>query len=237
MENSKTLWIFGDSYSAPWDKLSGTHKEYVDKHNPKYHFANILQKELGCDALNNLAVSGWDNYSIMESVGTVISKIKPQDYVIIGWSETVRYRNTYMRPGKWTTISVNFDYNWFYKNPLGFDMKHWEQESVARDCALTSKEIDSWVALLHHAIPNNLLNWTLFKWPKKYSNGIVIPINVNRPTCPLPLIKDNTDIEDYHITDEAHLNLGNWMVDILENNLSCFKDNFNELYTIKKTII
>ena len=86
MGNSKTLWVFGDSFSTPWEKTSGTHKEYVDKYNPKYHFADILHKELGCTDLNNLAIAGWDNYSIMESIGKEVSKIQPQDYVIICWS-------------------------------------------------------------------------------------------------------------------------------------------------------
>ena len=212
MENSKTLWIFGDSFSTPWEKTSGTHKEYVEKYNPKYHFADILHKELECTDVNNLAIAGWDNYSIMESIGNVVSQIQPQDYVIIGWSETIRYRNTIMNPGQWTTVSVKYE-----SPPLdeSFDRTHWHQESVSRDCSLTSMEVDSWIAILHHAIPNNLLNWT--PSPKKYWSGDTIPINVNRPPFKLDYITEKTDIEDWHITDRAHFHLGNWMVNVLEN--------------------
>lgn len=212
MENSKTLWIFGDSFSTPWEKTHGSHKEYVDRYNPKYHFADILHKELGCTTVNNLAIAGWDNYSIMESIGNVVSKIQPQDYVIIGWSETIRYRNTIMNPGRWTTVSVNFESP---PNEVEIDMHHYHAECVARDCSLTSHEVDSWIAVLHHAIPNNLLNWT--PTPKKYWSGNTIPINVNRPPFKLDYIRDKTDIEDWHITDRAHFHLGNWMVNILEN--------------------
>ena len=42
-----------------------------------------------------MQIGGFCNYSIMETIGNHINKIKNDDYVCIGWSDISRYRIIY----------------------------------------------------------------------------------------------------------------------------------------------
>ena len=106
MEHYKRLWVFGDSFSTPWSQTKGEHKRYWVQKNP-IHFEQILLQELSVEASTNLAVSGYSNSDIIETIGKNIKDIDESDYVLIGWSDITRYRTTVLNKNQWTTVSIN----------------------------------------------------------------------------------------------------------------------------------
>ena len=88
------IWIFGDSYSAPFDnfEMGPWSKEYIKwkGYVPKTfgdNLADILNTEV-----RNFALGGSDNYTIFESVIKNAPEFKKDDIIIIGWSSIVRFR-------------------------------------------------------------------------------------------------------------------------------------------------
>ncbi len=90
----KTLWIFGDSFSTPYDDktLSGWSERYIQwkGYVPKY-FGDIIGEELGLE-VRGFGSGGIDNDTIFERILKQAPKIKKGDYVIIGWSSLQRFR-------------------------------------------------------------------------------------------------------------------------------------------------
>jgi hypothetical protein len=88
------IWIFGDSYSAPFDSIGvgPWAEEYIKwkGYVPKTfgdNLADILNTEV-----RNFGVGGCDNYTIFESVIKNAPEFKKDDIIIIGWSSIIRFR-------------------------------------------------------------------------------------------------------------------------------------------------
>lgn len=196
----KKLWIFGDSFSCDWSNtVTPGHTEYAKKYNPE-HFKTVISSELNLEVVN-MAVSGYCNQSILESVGSSINSIGKDDYVVIGWSEITRWRNTSILGGNWTIVGVNFTTPWKKNiNPL------YRYESVNRDCKPVAKEFNSWVNILKKALPINTFHWTPFQAQKTIWN-----LDVEEPPFGLQRIKEKTGILDRHMTSESHIDVGKWI--------------------------
>lgn len=207
--NSRTLWVFGDSWSVPWEKaLADGHREYVDKYKPQYIFADFLKDELKINKIENRAHCGLDNYSILESIGHNISKFNSNDFVIVGWSEITRWRSVnkyiFKKPnqGKWQRLSL-----------LHTEPKLVLQETVSRDSELVCKELNSWIKILNTALPEQNLQWTPFLDQVRKWN-----LNIMYPNFKLPRIANEPGIthRDYHTTEEGHRLLSEWMLKLLK---------------------
>ena len=88
------IWIFGDSYSAPFDnfEMGPWSKEYIKwkGYVPKTYGDNIADK-LNTE-VRNFALGGSDNDTIFESIIKNAPEFKKDDIIIVGWSSIVRFR-------------------------------------------------------------------------------------------------------------------------------------------------
>jgi hypothetical protein len=88
------VWIFGDSYSSPFDnfEMGPWSKEYINwkGYVPKTFGDNIADK-LNTE-VRNLALGGSDNDTIFELIIKNAPEFKKDDIVIVGWSDIVRFR-------------------------------------------------------------------------------------------------------------------------------------------------
>jgi hypothetical protein len=88
------IWIFGDSYSAPFDSIGvGLWAEEYIKwkgYVPKT-FGDNLANKLNTE-VRNFALGGSDNYTIFESIIKNAPEFKKDDIIIVGWSSIVRFR-------------------------------------------------------------------------------------------------------------------------------------------------
>lgn len=155
---ANTLWSFGDSYTEgyglPWAR------DYIKwKGYKPLNFSDLLAKDLNLFP-KNLAKGGSDNYTIFESICENIDDIKKDDFVIIGWSNPVRFRLA-TNNNTWSTLLPGNDHNISI-----FD--HLSKESineilVNRGSYKFAHEIDSWIKIINKALPeNDVINWTPF---------------------------------------------------------------------------
>jgi len=88
------VWIFGDSFSAPFDnsEMGPWSKEYIKwkGYVPKTFGDNIADK-LNTE-VRNFALGGSDNDTIFELIIKNAPEFKKDDIVIVGWSDIVRFR-------------------------------------------------------------------------------------------------------------------------------------------------
>jgi len=210
MENK--LWIFGDSFSESY-KIYGHWKlEYLDwkGYIPKI-FSEILAVDLNLTEIN-LASSGSDNYTILQKVCDNVNRINPEDVIIIGWSETTRFRLAtssgqwkYMRP-----MELKFpDYE---KYILGLDdiSKNTLIEIFCnRGDELYKNEVRSWVQLLNHTFTKNtIIHWSPFKDVLIYNN-LTNYTRIEKET--------NGEIRNFHYSETGHIELAEEMKKLLIN--------------------
>jgi len=107
----RTLWIFGDSFSESWEGVlqrreSHGQWQYTDWLGRKPHHFSETIKEIVNNTVDNpqnqqtekithirnYGLGGFDNYSILETIGHHIPEIKKNDMVMIGWSAMTRWR-------------------------------------------------------------------------------------------------------------------------------------------------
>ena len=206
MERYKRLWVFGDSFSTPWSQTKGEHKRYWVQKNP-IHFEQILLQELSVEASTNLAVSGYSNSDIIETIGKNIKDIDESDYVLIGWSDITRYRTTVLNKNQWTTVSINNIRPHTPNSP-----KYFHEECFSRDHQIVVEELESWICILNRALPKNTLHWTPFQ-----DQVVHHKMDLFTPNFKLKRIFEEGEVNDKHITEEAHKDVANWMIDIFNN--------------------
>lgn len=218
------IWIFGDSYSCEWEDVVGKrHKQYVKDYKPTIHFSNIMKEELNCDNMFNGSKSGNCNYSILQSVCDCIDRIQKDDIVIIGWSEITRWRSVSF--GKqWRVVGVNFNHT----------SEEFRKESVNRNDKRIVSELNSWIKLLDFALPNQIVHWTPFQSLTTDSRTYKVQhknhpeLNILAPPFHMKRISEETEIPDWHITEEGHIDIAKWLISVVNKT--------NEYEKVKTTI-
>lgn len=207
------LHIFGDSYSVDWKQV----KEKVPWTNQaKYyrwlgktpeHFSNLIKDEFKLNKIHNYAIGGFDNYSILETIGKFIHKIKKDDYVCIGWSDISRYRIIYNDKKQWVRLlSGNHTIPAKYKEVVP---KEFLYQCVDRDCDLTLKEIGLWQNILKKSLPKNTIYWSPFRIESE---------SYATPNFNFSKISDECDIDDAHMGSNGMLEVGEWLVELFKDN-------------------
>ena len=87
----KQLWVFGDSFSVPFERVKNEHP-YVPykKYCPKI-FSNIISENLNLE-LTDRSRGGSSNYDIFHTYIKEIDNIKDGDILIFGWTQIIRFR-------------------------------------------------------------------------------------------------------------------------------------------------
>lgn len=143
------LWIFGDSFSAPFSNNHsiGWSDKYVKwkGYEPKV-FGDIIASNLNLK-LENHATGGADNYTIFESIAKQSNNILNTDVMIIGWTSLIRYRIIDSN-GAWKTIL-----------PMAGDL--YSELMIHRDDSINPlKEIKHWMSLLTKLYDKRILYWS-----------------------------------------------------------------------------
>jgi hypothetical protein len=191
-----TLWTFGDSYTEgfglPWSK------KYIDwkGYKPK-SFGELLSRELQL-VLKNLGKGGSDNHTIFESICKNIDQIRDDDMVIIGWSNSLRFRlatnsDTWanLLPGDDPDLSL-FD---------NISKQTIEEIHLNRASYKFAHEIDSWIKIINKALlKTDVIHWT--------------PFGGSIPTCEFircSIISEESEgvVQNGHYGEDGHKELFN----------------------------
>jgi hypothetical protein len=221
----KTLWVFGDSYSTPYeDRTIGDWvipyiewKGYVPK-----TFGDVLSKQLDI-TVKHLAKGGLDNDTIFEIIIKSAPLIQKEDIVIIGWSSIHRFRLGNSGKG-FTTIIPNFNVH----HTLSFISKNTIEE------ILVNRSLLGYENELYDRI--KFLNWLfdqmiLIQWTPFWHKGIKI-----WGTNSFSTITDETNnlIVDGHYSELGHRQLTNKFLEMINDDE--LRRNINSICNIDKLI-
>jgi hypothetical protein len=218
MENR--LWIFGDSFSTPYDGNGIGQwtlpyiqwKGYVPK-----TFGDLLGEELGLEVMH-FAKGGNDNDSIFESVYQNAPQIKKGDVVIIGWSSTIRFRLSSIN-NKFITIIPQFKIN----ESLSFISKSTiEEVLVNRSLPAYYNELYNRVHFLNWVFRDiKIIQWTPFWDTNKKLYGSYDILNITKET--------NNEVVDGHYSEKGHVQLKDKFLEFLNDD--GLRERINSLCT------
>lgn len=206
---SNKIWIFGDSYSTPFDTatLGIFAQQYIQwkGYTPKT-FGDILGERLGLEVYH-LAKGGADNDTIFESVYQSAPLINKGDIVIIGWSFIGRFRLA-NKNKKFISIIPNFKIN----ESLGFISQNTIEEIIV------NRSLPMWVTELYNRA--GFLNWLfrdmkIIQWTPfldSTNSKLFSPLNIDRI-----LIETNKEIEDGHYSERGHIQLSEIFLELIND--------------------
>ena len=207
------LWIFGDSYSAPYPKISKNGKEYIEwkGYEPKV-YGDVLGEKLGMEVINT-ALGGLDNYSIFEFFCNNVDKINPGDVVVIGWSDTTRFRLVKDIEIKWQSIIINAKHTNPHFNHISKDSIN--EIGVNRMSMLYWIEVMSWSKLIQFTLNTNKIDVLFFTpFTKGYS---IVPTDWHIKKLERIVDETNGNVDDWHHSEKGNHILGIELYDRLIN--------------------
>ena len=201
------LWIFGDSFSAPFSnpEVSGFGNPYINyKGYVPSIFSDIISRDLKMTHMN-FAYGGSDNYTIFSTICDKQGHISNDDLIIVGWSAHNRYR--VIDDGlKWSIIHLNH---------LNGDINVNKQSLLRDESTDTLKEIELWSNLLSRTFKNQIIFWNPFNM---HVPGVINP----KEHIEILDIKDETNgaVIDTHYSETTHFELANLLMSHLPDNVS-----------------
>jgi hypothetical protein len=207
----RTLWTFGDSFTESYSDNSAMWLDrYIDwkGYIPKV-YGEVISEKLELELIN-MGRGGADNYSIFQRICDAANKIKPNDIVIIGWSNAVRFRVA-SDVGKWYAIVTNYR-----ENNVPHDLSNVSDTTlneiiVNRASVLFLDEICSWIKLLDYTFSNN----TIIHWSPFHSN--ISKYNIDCRKCETIDTETNGEIVDGHYSEAGHVILSEFLIQIINN--------------------
>lgn len=200
------LWIFGDSHSEPFSKVENMwwKRDYINwkGYTPKY-YGDFIFDDLNLLVENN-AIGGSDNHTIFESVIPFFKKIGSSDIIIIGWSNTMRFRiinkmghfNTIRPSSIDKVISINK-----VQPYLDFSEESLKEMILNRDSLNYITETNNFIETFNFIFrKNKIIHWSPFmQHDQGLSTTVLTPNN-------LVTIKDETNmtILDSHFSEDSH---------------------------------
>jgi hypothetical protein len=85
------LWVFGDSFSVPFHKMGNDCQYLTYQENVPKIYSEIISDKLNYN-LKDMSVGGCSNYTIFHTFIKVIDLIGPDDILIFGWTQVIRFR-------------------------------------------------------------------------------------------------------------------------------------------------
>lgn len=207
------LWIFGDSFSAPFSnpEVGGFGIPYMQyKGYEPNIFADTLSERLNLNHINK-AYGGCDNYTIFESICNNVNDIGDEDIIIVGWSSKNRFRLLDDSKDEWMIILPGISTN---QSLLKFNTDFFKIQNVVRDeSELITKELASWMSLLKKMFGERILFWSPFTIDNE---------NIISPTGLITIgdIKKDTDnhVVDGHWDEKTHSEFANLLITLIDKN-------------------
>lgn len=207
------IWFFGDSFTDRY--ILSNNKSYVDfkGYLPK-HFTEIVSENLNLP-FNNFAESyGMDNYTIFQTYCDNVNYIDEEDYVVIGWSEPIRFRLVDESKQKWRTLLPNA----YMRKNKGLPYVNGVDDEVVEKVFENRKnfhyinEVISWINLINKTRKTKLVHWTWYNKKDKESIGV----------------ETKGLIDDLHYSENGHIALAKEILNSFGN--SPTKNPFNQSF-------
>ena len=213
------LWIFGDSFSAPFKNLTlwNWFKKYLaflntDRFNT---WQEILAKNLNLK-LVELGEAGISNSEIFDRFAANCNRFKDEDTVIINWTLTERFRVPAERDNKFVNLIPAHLKKTDYENCY-FSFDDIQKIAVSRMHMLYQIEINNWANLINEfcKLKNiKVVFWGLTATQPYYDFDIP---EQERVELKLRILDHQVGHEDHHFSVYGHEYVANRITSILEN--------------------
>jgi len=216
-----TLWVFGDSYSAPFSKIQheGPWKSnYIQwkGYTPKC-YSEFVADKLQLKHIN-LAVGGTDNYTILDSIISKVDSIDTNDIIIIGWSNTIRFRVVNIH-NDFTTILV-YNATKTSRPNNGFNSSTELSDStlteliINRDSSKYIDELNNYIKLINFSFKKNkVIHWS----PFVNVRDRILPTKKCLINLETVTQETNGIVDDGHFSENAHYELAEYFLDIINS--------------------
>lgn len=209
------LWVFGDSYSEPFSKTYNTPWK-IDYINWKGYipkcYGEMVSDKLKLNHIN-LATAGADNYTILDSVVSVLNAINPTDIIIIGWSQTNRFR-VVTKTNNFKTIIPNSLDSVIKSKKIELSESTLVEMSINRDTLLYIYELNNYIKLINFCFQNHkVIHWSPFRQDEQ---GL-LTTHPSLKGLEVVLRETNGIVNDSHFSENAHIELSEKFIDIINN--------------------
>ena len=228
---SKKLWVFGDSFTAPFklQKEGEISYDYVKYkgYSPKV-FSEIISETINVELIDK-SVSGTCNQTIFHFFIENIHLINDEDIVIFGWTQNMRF-NVATKDNAIFPILIGGANEKMY-NFIDVPFESLVDLSINRlKYSVFWTEVTDYVKVVNHILKNNLVyHWTWVEPSNEYelSKGnyqkefydLLIPFK-KRPSI---TVETNKNVDDFHWGEEAHKDFASEILNYIELN-----KNFNK---------
>lgn len=209
----KKLWVFGCSISDLYDSETSKYfwsSEYLKwkGYTPK-HYTEILAKEFNCE-LKNYAISGTNNYEILQSICDKINHISNDDFIILQWTETTRFRLVDDSDNWVNFVFKNSQNKIQLKNNKHLSIQTIQEILMNRLSTKYADEIRSWEILIKNKLnSDNLIILYPFTNLGNYGNIVKSIENI--------AIETNGEIDDPHFSEAGQRQLAKIILDTKKN--------------------
>lgn len=202
----KTLWTFGDSFTAFYDPRVPWSGEYIKwkGYIPKV-YGEIIAEELGYRLINRGA-GGVSNQTILELICNNIDDIKPGDLVIIGWSSQIRFRLVDEYDEWQDLIPHSLLKN---KKTGGVNVESILEILENRYHIKYCSEIESWIKLVN----KSLIDCDVIHW-KYHIEKLNVPMITNKESISQ---ETNGLIDDGHYSENGQKEVAKILMEILKS--------------------
>jgi len=211
------LWTFGDSFTESFTKKTEWKFDYLNwkGYTPK-SFGEFISDKLKLYHIN-LAIGGTDNYTILDTIIGSLDKIKKDDVIVIGWSNTMRFR-VVTNTNIFSTIRPGLLDNILYSNDkikyIELSNSTLKEMCINRDSNIYIDELNNYIKLLNFTFNNNkIIHWSPFAQDRE-------GLNTNlKTTKRYETLKDETNglINDGHFSENGHKALSEDLIDLINN--------------------
>lgn len=184
------LFIFGDSNSIPFFGNSIEYKKYLEfkKGNKPKGWSELLSNKLNLEEIN-YGEAGSSNETIFQTICNHITEIKPNDYVLVGWTFKMRYQVVSSYDDNFQSFSNVLPS--FLPDETKLSNESMNEFLLHYDLPFWVNKIYTWDKILIHL--SNIGNFNLFLWSFDKEIGMLYKDN-----CRLDRYLGKTDLEEYY---------------------------------------
>jgi hypothetical protein len=203
---SNKLWVFGDSFSVPFNRVKNEHP-YV----PYKGYCPKIFSELLCEKLNieliDCSHGGSSNYNILHTFIKNIKNIGDNDILIFGWTQIIRFRIASKRNDFYDVIIAVIEH---MKDLVDIPSNSLYDITLNRsNNSIYYDELCDYIKIIEESRPNcKILHWTWVEPSFKDMNEenyykLLIPYRKYKT------VKEETngDVDDFHYGEFAHFEL------------------------------
>lgn len=204
MSNQK-LWVFGDSFSVPFQLMKHIpyipYKGYVPK-----IYSEIIADELDYE-LKDMSIGGASNTTIFHKFISVVEQILDNDIVIFGWSQYFRFRiasETNIFTDILTGVIEQYQINHISKDAL-IELGINKESST-----IYFSEVSDYIKLINYTLKNNkVFHWTWVEPSKTQDQHEKKYYDLLQPYKKYMSVTEETNyqLNDFHYGEIGHSNL------------------------------